>query len=67
MAKNTIYPLTNVVYDILASSFSLSWAAWEAACTLWAGHRVASYLIYLLIISFLVEFDFYPGKPDFFV
>ncbi len=41
---------------------------WKAACTLWAGHRVASYLIYLLMISFfffLVEFDFYPGKPDF--
>jgi hypothetical protein len=52
VAKNTIYPLTNVVYNILASSFSLSWAACETACKLWAGHRVASYLIYLLMISF---------------
>jgi hypothetical protein len=34
VAENTIYPLTNVVYNILDSSFSLSWAAWEAACAL---------------------------------
>ena len=65
MAKNTIYPLTNVVYNILASSFSLSWAAWEAVCTLWAG-TPRGLLPYVLINDmFLVEFDFYPGKPDF--